>query len=88
MEEDELSYGMTTTHLKRIWELERENQKLKDELLKKKWALEKKTSDNEVQSSRPTIKNGFTHSAGIGKSQYYNQKQEGKPGRKPSENVI
>ena len=53
--EDGLSYGMTPAHLKRIRELERENQKLKelvaeerlagklkDELLKKKWALEKK----------------------------------------------
>ena len=47
---------MTPVHLKRIRELERENQKLKelvaeerlagklkDELLKKKWALEKKS---------------------------------------------
>lgn len=42
MGEDGLSYGMTPAHLKRIRELERENQKLKDELLKKKWALEKK----------------------------------------------
>ena len=56
MGEDGLSHGMTPAHLKRIRELERENQKLKelvaeerlagklkDELLKKKWALEKKS---------------------------------------------
>ena len=56
MGEDGLSHGMTPAHLKRIRELERENQKLKelvaeerlagklkDEWLKKKWALEKKS---------------------------------------------
>jgi|SRR5690554_2570055 len=50
-----LKHGMTPKHLKRIRELEKENKKLKeivaekelegrlkDELLKKKWALEKK----------------------------------------------
>ncbi|MFV0248411.1 MAG: hypothetical protein ACK5H1_05585 [Tenacibaculum sp.] len=44
MGEERLSHGMTPSHLKRIRELERENQKLKkllagklkDELLKKK----------------------------------------------------
>ena len=56
MGEEGLEHGMTREHLKRIRELERENQKLKeivaekelegrlkDELLKKKWALEKKS---------------------------------------------
>ena len=55
MGEDGLKHGMTPAHLKRIRELEKENKmlkelvaeerlagKLKDELLKKKWALEKK----------------------------------------------
>jgi len=55
MGEDGLKHGMKPAHLKRIRELEKENQKLKeivaekelegrlkDELLKKKWALEKK----------------------------------------------
>ena len=75
MGEDGLSHGMTPAHLKRIRELEKENQKLKelvaeerlagklkDELLKKKWALKKKANGNAVQFPRPTIKNGFTHS--------------------------
>jgi putative transposase len=55
MGEDGLDYGMTKEHLKRIRELEKENKllkqivaekelegKLKDELLKKKYALQKK----------------------------------------------
>ena len=55
MGEDGLTYGMTKAHLKRIRELEKENRllkelvaekelegKLKDELLKKKYALRKK----------------------------------------------
>lgn len=55
MGESGLDHGMTKEHLKRIRELERENAKLKeivaekelegrmkDELLKKKWALEKR----------------------------------------------
>ncbi len=55
MGEEGLKHGMTPAHIKRIRELEKENQmlkelvaeerlagKFKDELLKKKWALEKK----------------------------------------------
>ena len=55
MGEEGLTYGMTKAHLKRIRELEKENRllkelvaekelegKLKDELLKKKYALRKK----------------------------------------------
>jgi putative transposase len=55
MGEEGLNHGMTPEHLKRIRELEKENRllkqlvaekelegKLKDELLKKKWALEKR----------------------------------------------
>jgi putative transposase len=55
MGEEGLDYGMTKEHLKRIRELEKENKllkqivaekelegKLKDELLKKKYALQKK----------------------------------------------
>lgn len=55
MGEEGLNHGMTPAQLKRIRELEKENKmlkelvaekelegKLKDELLKKKWALEKK----------------------------------------------
>ena len=55
MGEEDLRHGATPAQIKRIRELEKENQKLKeivaekelegrlkDELLKKKWALEKK----------------------------------------------
>lgn len=55
MGEEGLDYGMTKAHLKRIRQLEKENQllkqivaekeleaKLKDELIKKKYALQKK----------------------------------------------
>ena len=55
MGEEGLDYGMTKSHLKRIRQLEKENRllkqivaekelesKLKDELLKKKYALQKK----------------------------------------------
>jgi putative transposase len=55
MGEEGFAHGMTPEQLKRIRELEKENKllkeiviqkelesKLKDELLKKKWALEKK----------------------------------------------
>ena len=92
-----LSHGMTPAHLKRISKLEKENQKLKQivaekelenrlqaDLLKKKWALEKK-KQTVMRYISQGLKSRIAFAVStVSKHQYYYRQEFGKRGTKPT----
>ncbi len=96
MGEEGFHHGMTPEHLKRIRELEKENNaikqllaekeldsKLKGDLLKKKWALEKKTEIVARYISQGQKRDSAWSIAGISKHQYHHKPRKGKEAENP-----